>query len=535
MSSQPPDSHRPKPAAVFFSAWDRPWLLPGVFLVLPLLWVIAYFFPPLNQDVAVILSVAERWMDGERLYRDMIDVNPPLIFMLSLIPVALAKVLPIDTASALILCVLALTVWAVWASYRLMTALAVSEKNSLQLFLLPLLIFNLIVFPSEMFGQREHLMACAMIPYLLLAAMRCDEKKVSVAFALMISIIAAIGFSLKPHFLMIVLAVELYLLFVRGLGPTLRDQVPWVMVMTMAAYVVFAWYVTPEYFSFVLPLVVKDYEAISGVSYFSITTSKHLGPYLFVAIPLTVTAFGRRWPHVMRLTGIVTLAAALAGVSQDKGWPYHLLPAQMGSILLFGWAVARMTDRLQQGGDVVMKASRSMIGLMLLMIYGLAGAVRFGLYDQMDYKDSQAGQWQRILERHAGGRPVLMLTPGIYPHFPAMNYAKLKEVSRFLTVWPLQGAYDGCKPEDSRYHTPEQMTYAERLYNRMLIEDFVKHKPQLVVIDRIPGIPWCGGREFSFLEYFLMQPDFATEWRNYEYIAIYDRYFLYKRKPSSAD
>lgn len=532
-SSQSQNSPRSKPAAVFFSAWDRPWLLPGVFLVLPLLWVVAYFFPPLNQDVAVILSVAERWMDGERLYRDMIDVNPPLIFMLTLIPVALAKVLPIDTPSALMMCVLALSVWSIWASYRLMAALAVAETNSLQLFLLPLLIFNLIVFPSEMFGQREHLMACGMIPYLLLAALRCDDKKVSVAFALTIAVIAAIGFSLKPHFLMIVLAVEVYLLCKRSLRSTMLDLVPWVVIVTMAAYVVFACYMTPDYFSFVLPLVLRDYEAISGISYFSITTSKHLGPYLFVAIPLTITAFGRRWPHVTRLTGIVTLAAALAGVSQDKGWPYHLLPAQMGSILLFGWAVARMTDRLQHGSDVVMKASRSMIGLMLLMIYGLAGAVRFGLYDQMDYEYSQAGQWQRILERHAGGTPVLMLTPGIYPHFPAMNYAKLKEVSRFLTIWPLQSAYDSCKPEDPRYHTPEQMTPAERLYNRMLIEDFVKNKPQLVVIDRIPGIPWCGGREFSFLEYFLMQPDFATEWQNYEYTAVYDRYFLYKRKSGS--
>ena len=115
-----------------------------------------------------------------------------------------------------------------------------------------------------------------------------------------------------------------------------------------------------------------------------------------------------------------------------------------------------------------------------------------------------------------------------------MNYAKLQEVSRFLTVWPLQGAYESCKPDEPRYHSPEQMTYAERLYNRMLIEDFVKHKPQLVVIDRIPGIPWCGGREFNFLEYFLMLPEFATEWQNYEYIAMYDRYFLYKRRVASA-
>jgi hypothetical protein len=37
--------------------------------------------PPLNHDVAAILNFAERWIAGERLYRDLIDVNPPLIFV----------------------------------------------------------------------------------------------------------------------------------------------------------------------------------------------------------------------------------------------------------------------------------------------------------------------------------------------------------------------------------------------------------------------------------------------------------------------
>lgn len=520
----------PKSATAFLPASVRAWLLPGVFLALPLLWVIAYFFPPMNQDVGVILSVTERWVSGERLYLDVIDVNPPLIFMLTLIPVALAKVLPLDSASALMICVLTLAGWAVWASYRLMVALAVAEESSLHLLLLPLLIFDLIVFPSEMFAQREHLMALGMFPYLLLAAARCEGRRVSVAFALSIAVISALGFALKPHFLIIPLAVELYLLCVRGLRSSFRDFVPWIMVLTMAAYAAVAWYVTPAYFDFVLPLVMSSYEELGGTSYFSILTGRHLSPYLFMAIPLTIAAFGMRWPHVMRLTGIVALAAAVAGVSQDKGWPYHLLPTQMAAILLFGWAAAHMMDRLRHSGEVAMQVGRSLIALMLLMIYGLAGALRLGLYDQLDYGNSQAGQWQRILERHADGESVLMLTPGIYPHFPAMNYVNIKPASRFVTVWPLQGAYEGCKADDPRYHAAEQMPEAERLYNRMLIEDLVKNKPRLVVIDKIPGIPWCGGEEFDFLEYFLMQPDFAAEWQNYEYTAVYDRYLLYTRK-----
>ena len=529
-----PDVTPPKPASSVFAARYCAKLLPGVFLVLPLLWIFAYFLPPLNQDVGVILSITERWMGGERLYRDVIDVNPPLIFMLTWIPLALAKSLPLDAISALVACVVLLAGWAIWSSYRLMVTLAVAEEMTLQRLLLPLLLLILIVFPSEMFAQREHLMALGMFPYLLLSALRCEDKKVSLSFALSIAVIAALGFALKPHFLIIPLAVELYLLAARGLRSVFRDLVPWIMVATMAAYAAVAWVVTPDYFTFVLPLVMSAYEDIGGTSYFIIITGKHLSPFLFVVIPLTIVAFCGRWPHVARLTGVVALAAAVAGVSQDKGWPYHLLPTQMASILMFGWAVARMSDRLQHSGEVAAQTGRSLIALLLLILYGLTAALRVGLYDQLDYVTSQAGQWQKVLQKYEGDNAsIIMLTPGIYPHFPAMNYVNIKEVSRFLTVWPLQGAYEGCKPDEPRYHAAEEMTYLERLYSEMLIEDLVKHKPLLMVIDKIPGIPWCGGQEFNFLDFFLLQPAFAAEWQNYEYIAIYDRYQIYKRKIDS--
>jgi hypothetical protein len=62
----------------------------------------------------------------------------------------------------------------------------------------------------------------------------------------------------------------------------------------------------------------------------------------------------------------------------------------------------------------------------------------------------------------------------------------------------------------------------------------VRKKPRLVVIDKIPGIPWCGGKEFDFVEYFLMNPAFAAEWQNYQYVALFDRYLLFLRKPVPA-
>ena len=86
-------------------AW--PALLPVAFFVPCVL------APPLNHDVAAVLAFSQRWLAGERLYVDLIDVNPPLIFVLNLLPAGLARLTGIDAVTALHACLLA---WgaAVW-------------------------------------------------------------------------------------------------------------------------------------------------------------------------------------------------------------------------------------------------------------------------------------------------------------------------------------------------------------------------------------------------------------------------------------
>ena len=82
--------------------WHRlPALLPA------LLFVPIVLAPPLNHDVAAVLQFSQRWLAGEHLYSDLIDVNPPLVFVLNLIPAGIAAVLPLDGVTALRLCLFA--------------------------------------------------------------------------------------------------------------------------------------------------------------------------------------------------------------------------------------------------------------------------------------------------------------------------------------------------------------------------------------------------------------------------------------------
>lgn len=527
------------------------WLVPGAFLVLPVAWVIAYLTPPLNHDVAVILAIADRWLGGERMYVDLIDVNPPLIFMLNLIPAALSRVAGMDDTQALVVCVTALAGWSVYVSWRMFPALAGSDAASARsqsMIFLPLVLFLAIVYPGEMFAQREHLMLLGAVPYALLAAARHDGIAMPRGRIVAIALIAGLGFALKPHFLAIPVLIELYLLMVRGWRKTFTDMVPWIVLGVMVGYVAAAWLVTPEYFTAVLPLVFGSYEEIGGNNPLHVLYGRLLAPFMLMLAPLAVAAFLLPLSPLARMAALAALGGTVSGVMQAKGWPYHLLPAQVMILMLTVLAVCEGIDKLLAARDKweaarlgnAMPAALSLsplrlaVGALMLMLFCLAGGTRTTFYDQLNFDNSQAGKLLKLVKKHAEGQPVLIVSPGIYPHFPVLNYANAKLALRFQTIWPLQGAYETCRPEEPRYHDPDKMPPMEQLLRRAVSEDFVKYRPALVIMDKNPGIRWCGGREFDLTEYFLSIPAFAEEFRNYDIVYQFDRYVLFKRKPANA-
>lgn len=519
------------------------WLVPGAFLLLPFAWVIAYLIPPLNHDVAVILAISDRWLGGERMYVDMIDVNPPLIFMLNLIPAAVSRLLSMQDTQALVLCVLALAIWSVIVSWRMFPALTALSSRSQHLIFLPLVLFLAVVYPGEMFAQREHLMLLGAVPYLMLAAARLEGLNVPRGRLIAIAIIAGLGFALKPHFLAILLLVEIYLLTARGWRKTLTDAAPWIVLGVMVAYVAVAWLLTPEYFTSVLPLIIDSYEEVGGTNPLHVLYSPLLAPFMLMMVPLTLAAFLLPLSPLTRMAGLAALGGAMAGAAQAKGWPYHLLPAQVMTLLLVILVICQGIDKLigeRLGADrahaplVTMGPLRLTVAALMLMLFCLAGATRTTFYDQLNFDNSQAGKLLKLVKKYAQGQPVLIISPGIYPHFPVLNYANARLAMRFQTIWPLQGAYESCRPEEPRYHDPEKMPVMEQLLRRAVSEDFVKYHPALVIMDKNPGIRLCGGREFDLTEYFLSIPAFAEEWKHYDIVYQFDRYVLFKRKAPDA-
>jgi len=506
-------------------------LLPA--LVPVLLFVPMVFAPPVNHDVAAVLGFSERWLAGEHLYSDLIDVNPPLIFLLNLIPAAIEAVCGIDGVVALQLSVTAFGLLTWWLTLRVRDRASEGAAERAFLDILP----GLFVFAAGYdFGQREYLMAVGALPYVFAAARR--ERGERPGARIPVTVVAAIGFALKPHFVAIPALVELAVLVSRlrrghALWPVLCDPVPWVMLGLWAAYLVSLPLLFPDYLNVVVPLTWDYYLANGENTVLLVLLVRRMLTGLCVLAPLAVIAL---WPGsrvgrgLPRLLALAACGAVASAVAQHKGWSYHIVPIELFSAGLGGVLAARWLDGLNaaRSRDGAVRIAAALGGLFAL--YSIA--VGEAPWNEIGFPESDAGRLTLLLQRVASGDRVLELSPGISPMFPALNYAHARSTLRVTDMWLLDGAYRTCLPDGRRYRDPWEMGRPEFFIFRTVAEDFARNPPAAVVVDPLSGIPGCPepAGAFDLITYFSRHPLFAETWSHYRLVGKAGGFRVYARK-----
>ena len=342
-----------------------------------------------------------------------------------------------------------------------------------------------------------------------------------------VAILAAVAFAIKPYFLCIPAFVELYLMFALGWRLYMRDPVPWAMAAVWVIYVASIPVLFPDYLHIMLPLIFNYY--VGGQTVWQTLLVPRMGIALVLLAPLLWLAF--RGKNV--LSKIFSLAAMGAGVSaliQRKGWSYHIVPIELFGCVLAGTIASRWLDiRRSSHGQYSQSIAfgLSVLFALFVMSSGEAPWRELG-YDNADDQT----ELQALLIQSAPDARVLVLSPGVWPIYPALNYADSHQALNAINLWVLQGIYRECLPSGQPYRDIGEMDRTERTLFETVAEDFAADPPKVVVIDRIPGIPWCG-HEFNLLEYFKRHPLFANTWSRYAFFAATNRLDLYKRVEES--
>ena len=117
---------------------------------------------PFNVDVSWLLIVSERMLDGQRLYVDILETNPPMAVSVYLLGVALARAIgvrPELATDGLIFLLIAASLALTWRILQY-SSLRGRAGGAFAVWATVLLC----VLPMYDFGQREHLALLAMLP-----------------------------------------------------------------------------------------------------------------------------------------------------------------------------------------------------------------------------------------------------------------------------------------------------------------------------------------------------------------------------------
>jgi hypothetical protein len=499
--------------------------------LLPAIWMAGYLFPPINHDAASILDVCKRWLDGDTIYLDIIDVQAPLVFALYSIPEILSRLTGIPAPTMLTLCMIGAIAFTFYLVRRSLALVDVARQALTGALLPAMSLFLMTVIPLANFGQREHFMLVVSLPYIFISAARATGGRPPMRLVVPIALMAGLGIGLKPHFLLIPILVEAYVLFRVGFVRALRDPLPWIMLGVFVGHVVFAWFVTPHYFQTALPLIFESYVKVGEMTWYETLLAPQVLPTVVALVLLTVAAFTWLGP-LAQVNALYAIGAIAAPIAQAKGWDYHMLPALAATVLLGAGLVTKTLDRFLPLDPVQNRLPVAIATTaFMLLFYHEAALLDLPFKKQIEFQGSPTGRLLSLVQRTAPNKKILALSPGIYPFYPLINYGDVRMTMRFQTMWPLQGIYAECGEMAPLYNPPDSMDAAEKFVFRTVAEDFARQKPDLLIVDRVAGMPRCRADTFSYLDYFSRNPLFAKAFEAYEHYADINRYEIYRRTP----
>lgn len=314
------------------------WLMAGTTVcavAIGLRWVL-----PFNVDVSWWLIVGERVLDGQRLYVDILETNPPMAGSVYFLGVALARLIGLRPEVVTIVLVFALIAASLVLTWRLLRGSQVADR-SVAGGLVVWAVALLGILPMYDFSQREHLALLFLMPALAILIRRASNEPVSLGSILIAGLSAAVTMSFKPYFALGVGAAILAASAYARQWRILFAPENWIAGGLVVAYALWVYISFPAYFTLIYP-VVRDVYLLLTASWLALMLTGATMLWLaavFVALMLQ----RQRKPDaaVVVLLG-ASLGFAVAFFMQRKGWGYHAYPMVALSLMALGYAVATM-------------------------------------------------------------------------------------------------------------------------------------------------------------------------------------------------
>jgi hypothetical protein len=473
---------------------------------------------PMKDDVAWLLWVARQWLKGQRLYIDIVEVNPPLIVWISAIPVLIGDLLHISAKTVAVLLFAACALWSSWISAKLLQGVTPAFQRVPVTF--AVIACTVLLMPGVEFGQREHLLTMALLPHLCVLMRGLEGHRTGWGTTTGSSVMAGLGVALKPRYLLCIAVVELVGWVRRGFhlraSPVIAFGVAGVYALAILLFY-------PSFIDRAVPLAVTLYGGTdTGLAALMLESWKLLlavGIAALLTLAMPKASPGRTVMAV--LTGFAA-AATLAMFLDGKNWFYHRIPATIAVVLaLLYWCAEEAMTRMR--GRVTTGRLRSTALMLLALVPLVMQADKLGerLHDRLvlavEPELSTEVKLERLIRREKV-KTYVAFSEWIGLGFPVVDDTGVTWASRFDSMWALRGELwrarmDGKPPAE----------WPMRLW---VVQDFIRGCPDLVVVDRRRG-----AEDINYPSVLAQaDADFAEVWARYKQIAILDGLQVFRRE-----
>lgn len=459
----------------------------------------------LHHDAVWQLWIGRQLYHGAVLYRDIVELNPPLWFWISTPLAALAEGAAVRPGSVLVLFFVASAGLALVLMRRLLPEAAAKRGT-----VYASLFIALFVIALPNFGQREHFALIAAVPYVLLVARRAAGEAVPLPLAVAVGLFAAAGFGLKHYFLVVPLALEAWQMARRR-----GDWSPWrpelvALGGALSFYFVSVIVLAPEYLTGIVPMIGLAYGGYDR-SLWGMIQQPALA--LWPAAGLGFALQRHRPAGLAEAALIASLAFLAAYFVQHKGWSYQLVPAVGMLALAAGAELARGTRR-------------AFAAFLFVAVIALpAGAALWKGPHSTHYRRATEAALAGLRE----GEGVMVLSAHAASAWPMVEERRLRWASRHYVLWMLPAI---ARAERSGIWSPALLRLAAEV-RRDTARDLACAAPALILVDTHATSGLMRELRFDMLAFFRRDPAFAAAFGRYRLVQRSVQFAVYSREPRS--
>lgn len=434
-----------------------------------------------SSDVSYLLNVTEQLLRGEQYGIQIFETNPPLILYLNIPAVIIAQMTGVSVLTVMTGYILILTLVSLFISIILLAKIIRRQDKLIFYVMLNALYFIDFIYTMMEWGQREYLLMIFSLPYILLTVLYLENQPVSCYLSVLIGFFAALGFGLKPFFLLPLMLIECYVIWVK------RNILGWVrpaslvLLLTLILYFIAIIIFSPTYFTLMLPLIKHFYFIGFTQPFVFMLQTKTMLYVLLAIIAYFIFQLIDPYPHFSTLLFLFIVGMYVAVLMTGTAWFYHTMPAVSYAFVLLCYFASVIFLRYVSAKWVTWLA---FFVLLILLAYPLLQSVadRYAVFNQRQNATTQVLHYLQQLPPSERQRIACLSINTNGDCFPLVQLIGAQYVHGFPFIWWLFGAlrYEGVSQSAQLPRNLEQEKHF--LINKMA-DELDSYQPQLIIIN----------------------------------------------------